>query len=58
MLVYLVHWPIALNPNGNNSFMPMRPDGTRDIDEEWDVRDTWKQMEAIYKKGAYAKHES
>ena len=46
-----MHWPIALNPNGNDPVIPLRPDGTRDLDLAWDIRDTWKQLEALLKKG-------
>ncbi|KAG6907615.1 hypothetical protein DXG01_008192 [Tephrocybe rancida] len=49
--LYLVHWPIPLNPNGNHHFIPTLPDGTRDIDHTWKLQDTWKQMEAVLKKG-------
>ncbi|EIM89270.1 Aldo/keto reductase [Stereum hirsutum FP-91666 SS1] len=49
--LYLMHWPIPLNPNGNDGFIPKRPDGSRDIDANWDIKDTWKQMEALVKKG-------
>ncbi|KDQ52165.1 hypothetical protein JAAARDRAFT_40515 [Jaapia argillacea MUCL 33604] len=49
--LYLIHWPIPLNPNGNDPVFPKLPDGTRDIDHAWDLKDTWKQMEAVYKKG-------
>ncbi|KAI0309839.1 Aldo/keto reductase [Amylostereum chailletii] len=49
--LYLMHWPIPLNPNGNAPLIPTRPDGTRDIDDSWDIRDTWKQLEAMVKKG-------
>ncbi|KAG2134031.1 NADP-dependent oxidoreductase domain-containing protein [Suillus bovinus] len=49
--LYLVHWPVAMNPNGNHPVMPMRPNGNRDIDESRDIRDTWKGMEAMVKKG-------
>ena len=51
MTVYLIHWPIAMNPNGNHPVMPMRPNGNRDIDESRDIRDTWKDMETMVKKG-------
>ncbi|KAG1729571.1 NADP-dependent oxidoreductase domain-containing protein [Suillus lakei] len=47
----LVHWPVAMNPNGNHPIMPKRPNGDMDIDESWDLRDTWKGMEAMVKKG-------
>ncbi|KAG6865497.1 hypothetical protein C0991_002096 [Blastosporella zonata] len=49
--LYLIHWPIPLNPNGNHPFIPTLPDGTRDVDHGWKLQDTWKQMEAVLKKG-------
>ncbi|KAF8348456.1 NADP-dependent oxidoreductase domain-containing protein [Amanita rubescens] len=49
--LYLMHWPVPLNPNGNHPMIPKLPDGTRDVDHSWDIRDTWKQMEALVKKG-------
>ncbi|KAJ7513055.1 Aldo/keto reductase [Mycena galericulata] len=49
--LYLVHWPVPLNPNGNHPFFPTLPDGKRDVDHSWDLKDTWKQMEALVKKG-------
>ena len=50
--VYLMHWPIPLNPNGTHFLIPTRPDGSRDIDESWNIKDTWKQLEAMLKKGS------
>jgi len=49
--LYLIHWPVAMNPNGNHPQFPTRPDGKRDIDLSWKLSDTWKQMEAVLKKG-------
>ncbi|KAJ7645167.1 NADP-dependent oxidoreductase domain-containing protein [Mycena polygramma] len=49
--LYLMHWPVALNPNGNHPFIPTLPDGKRDVLYDWDLKDTWKQMEAMVKKG-------
>ncbi|KAG1729570.1 NADP-dependent oxidoreductase domain-containing protein [Suillus lakei] len=49
--LYLIHWPVALNPNGNHPTMPTLPNGDFDIDESCDLRDTWKAMEATVKKG-------
>ncbi|KAG6884890.1 hypothetical protein C0993_007399 [Termitomyces sp. T159_Od127] len=49
--LYLIHWPIPLNPNGNHPIFPTLPDGTRDIDHSWRLSDTWKQMEALLRKG-------
>jgi len=47
----LLHWPIAMNPNGNDPKFPTRPDGSRDIDEEWKLSDTWKQFEDVQRAG-------
>ncbi|KAJ6586444.1 NADP-dependent oxidoreductase domain-containing protein [Mycena vulgaris] len=49
--LYLIHWPIPLNPKGNHPLIPTLPDGKRDVDHSWDIKDTWKQMEAMVKKG-------
>ncbi|KAJ7136765.1 NADP-dependent oxidoreductase domain-containing protein [Mycena epipterygia] len=49
--LYLMHWPVPLNPNGNHPLIPTLPNGKRDVDHEWDIKDTWKQMEAMVKKG-------
>ncbi|OSX61097.1 hypothetical protein POSPLADRAFT_1047366 [Postia placenta MAD-698-R-SB12] len=49
--LYLIHWPFHLNPNGNHPSFPTRPDGTRDILPDWKIKDTWAQMETVYKKG-------
>jgi len=49
--LYLIHWPVAMNPNGNDPFFPTLPNGLREVDHSWDLRDTWKQMEAMVKKG-------
>lgn len=46
----LVHWPVPLNPaSGEN--IPLRPDGSRDIDEEWSPEKTWALMEKIPETG-------
>jgi glycerol 2-dehydrogenase (NADP+) len=50
-LVYLIHWPVPLNPNGNDPVFPKLPNGVRDVDYSWNLSDTWKQMEAMVKKG-------
>ncbi|KAG6818969.1 hypothetical protein H0H93_016743, partial [Arthromyces matolae] len=48
--LYLVHWPVPLNPEGNHPVFPTLPDGVRDIDHSWKLSDTWKQMEDVLKK--------
>lgn len=49
--LYLMHWPIALNPHGTPANMPMRPDGLRDILYDWNFTKTWKLMEPLVEKG-------
>ncbi|TNY19994.1 NADP-dependent oxidoreductase domain-containing protein [Rhodotorula diobovata] len=49
--LYLIHWPVPLNPNGNDPLFPRKEDGTRDRDTEWSINDTWRQMEAVLEKG-------
>ncbi|KAG2048214.1 Aldo/keto reductase [Suillus hirtellus] len=49
--IYLIHWPIPLNPNGSDPLVPILPNGNFDLDESQDIRDTWKAMEAMVKKG-------
>lgn len=53
----LMHWPFPMNPNGNHPLFPMRENGTRDHDDEWDIKDTWKQLEAIQRSGKLHMHE-
>jgi glycerol 2-dehydrogenase (NADP+) len=49
----LIHWPFPLNQNGNHPLFPRKEDGTRDHDDEWDIKDTWKQLEEIQRKGKF-----
>ncbi|OIW32327.1 Aldo/keto reductase [Coniochaeta ligniaria NRRL 30616] len=49
--LYLVHWPVALNPHGNDLKFPTRQDGSRDLDLSWSHIDTWKQMEKLVETG-------
>ncbi|KAF7725532.1 hypothetical protein EC973_009562 [Apophysomyces ossiformis] len=50
--LYLMHWPVALNP-ASGEFIPLRPDGTRDLDEELNGRFelTWEAMEGLLATG-------
>lgn len=45
--LYLVHWPVAMNPNGNDPKFPSRPDGTRDVDELTNFVETWAKMQQL-----------
>ncbi|KAG1862332.1 NADP-dependent oxidoreductase domain-containing protein [Suillus tomentosus] len=49
--IYLMHWPIPLNLNGNDPLIPILPNGNIDLDESRDIGDTWKAMEVMVKKG-------
>ncbi|KAL8277644.1 hypothetical protein RQP46_009917 [Phenoliferia psychrophenolica] len=49
--LYLVHWPVPLNPKGNDPKFPTLADGSRDVDRAWTVAQTWAQMEAVLATG-------
>lgn len=50
--LYLVHWPVPMNPNGNHPLFPKHDDGSRDLDmKEWSHIKTWKEMEKLLKTG-------
>ncbi|KAK6908077.1 aldo-keto reductase [Kwoniella mangroviensis CBS 10435] len=49
--LYLIHWPVRLAPNGTHPLFPVKEDGSRNIDWEWDQAKTWEQMEAVLAKG-------
>ncbi|CEQ39029.1 SPOSA6832_00515, partial [Sporobolomyces salmonicolor] len=49
--LYLIHWPVPLNGNGNDPKFPKLPDGSRDRDTEWSIAKTWEQMEAVLDTG-------
>ncbi|GAA6015301.1 hypothetical protein JCM10207_008941 [Rhodosporidiobolus poonsookiae] len=49
--LFLIHWPVPLNPNGSDPKFPKRPDGSRDLDLDRKVADTWADMEKLVEKG-------
>lgn len=49
--LYLVHWPIRTVENGTAKLFPTKPDGSRNIDWDWDQAKTWAQMEALLSTG-------
>lgn len=49
--LYLVHWPLLMNPEGNDDRFPKLPDGSRDIIWGHNHVDTWKQMERLVATG-------
>ncbi|KAH7386439.1 NADP-dependent oxidoreductase domain-containing protein [Cadophora sp. MPI-SDFR-AT-0126] len=49
--LYLMHWPVAMNPNGNHEKFPKHPDGSRDLVTDWKHTTTWKAMEKLVATG-------
>jgi glycerol 2-dehydrogenase (NADP+) len=49
--LYLMHWPVAMNPNGNHDRFPKHPDGSRDLVLERKHVDTYKDMEKLLSGG-------
>ncbi|KAI9050623.1 hypothetical protein LZ554_005782 [Drepanopeziza brunnea f. sp. 'monogermtubi'] len=49
--LYLMHWPVAMNPNGNHEKFPKLPDGSRDLVKDWKHTETWKAMEKLLATG-------
>ncbi|TXT15886.1 hypothetical protein VHUM_00389 [Vanrija humicola] len=49
--LYLIHWPVRTVENGTNKLFPVKEDGSRNIDREWDQAKTWEQMEAVLASG-------
>jgi len=47
--LYLMHWPVPMNPHGNHPLFPKHPDGSRDIDTSITHIDTWKNLETLVK---------
>ncbi|KAG7291511.1 H/ACA snoRNP pseudouridylase subunit [Staphylotrichum longicolle] len=45
--LFLVHWPLLMNPEGNDDRFPKLPNGERDIIHSHNHVDTWKQMEKL-----------
>lgn len=49
--LYLMHWPLAMNPKGNHPLFPKLADGSRDIDHSHSHVTTWKNMEKLLATG-------
>ncbi|KAI6247638.1 D-galacturonate reductase [Erysiphe necator] len=49
--LYLVHWPLPMNPNGNHDLAPKLSDGSYDLQKDWTHIQTWKSMEKLVKSG-------
>ncbi|KAK3371976.1 NADP-dependent oxidoreductase domain-containing protein [Podospora didyma] len=49
--LFLVHWPLLMNPDGDHDKFPKLPSGERDIIRDYNHVDTWKQMEKLVATG-------
>ncbi|KAL1896344.1 H/ACA snoRNP pseudouridylase subunit [Sporothrix stenoceras] len=49
--LFLVHWPLLMNPNGTDDRFPKLPNGERDIIRDYNHIDGWRQMEAVLATG-------
>ena len=45
--LYLMHWPIAMNPEGNHEKFPKLPDGSRDLLADRSHVETYKDMQKL-----------
>ncbi|PWW71628.1 Aldo/keto reductase [Tuber magnatum] len=45
--LFLMHWPVPLNPNGNHDKFPKLADGSRDLQTDWTYIKTYKEMEKL-----------
>ncbi|KAJ5787740.1 hypothetical protein N7457_002730 [Penicillium paradoxum] len=45
--LYLMHWPLAMNPKGNHNLFPKLADGSRDIVHSHSHVTTWKSLEKL-----------
>lgn len=49
--LYLIHWPVTLNPNGNDPKFPKLADGSRDLLKDWSFVKTWELVQPLVAKG-------
>lgn len=49
--LYLLHWPVFLNPKGSPSRVPLLPNGKRDIVMDWSFVKTYELMHECVEKG-------
>ncbi|KIY04146.1 uncharacterized protein Z520_00838 [Fonsecaea multimorphosa CBS 102226] len=49
--LYLMHWPLVMNPNGNHDTIPRLPDGRRDLLTDWTHVQTYQKMEQLLPHG-------
>jgi len=49
--MYLLHWPVFLNPNGTPARVPLLPNGKRDIVMDWSFVKTYDLMHQVVEQG-------
>jgi len=49
--LYLIHWPVHLNPKGNDPKFPTLPNGKRDIVFDWSFIETYELLQPLVAKG-------
>ncbi|KAK3396170.1 NADP-dependent oxidoreductase domain-containing protein [Sordaria brevicollis] len=49
--LFLVHWPLLMNPEGNDDKFPKLPNGERDILRDYSHIQIWKNMEKLVESG-------
>ncbi|KAH9205709.1 NADP-dependent oxidoreductase domain-containing protein, partial [Leptodontidium sp. 2 PMI_412] len=49
--LYLMHWPVAMNPKGNHPLFPKLPDGSPNIDRSWSYLKIYQLMEKLLDTG-------
>ncbi|KAK3354481.1 NADP-dependent oxidoreductase domain-containing protein [Neurospora tetraspora] len=49
--LFLVHWPLLMNPEGNDDRFPKLPNGERDILRDYSHIQIWKNMEKLVESG-------
>lgn len=49
--LYLMHWPVAFNPAGNDPIKPTKPNGQVDILDNWDYIKTYQEMQPLVERG-------
>ncbi|KAI9666954.1 MAG: hypothetical protein M1831_001459 [Alyxoria varia] len=45
--LYLMHWPVPMNPNGNHPNAPRHEDGSRDLLSNWSHLNTWAELSKL-----------
>ncbi|KAF2711969.1 Aldo/keto reductase [Pleomassaria siparia CBS 279.74] len=47
--LFLLHWPVPMNPKGNHPLFPKHDDGSRDLDNSLTHIQAWRNLETLIK---------